>query len=108
MQARCVCTMDQVSEHEWRKPEEGYKNPDPNCSFCRGKGFQEITLGGPDAKALWIGYCSVCGAECAGRFTFEDDEVPPFPGDKYTICPNRCSDMQIQWEKTDPTFLELD
>ena len=51
-QARCICTLAQVSDRKWVKPKDGYLEPDPNCLNCKGVDI----LGSPKERKAAVTY----------------------------------------------------
>lgn len=98
---RCECTLLQVNENRWIKPDTGYLDPDPDCSKCMGKGFLdvEIVMGGEGAK-IWIGICSLCGETNGIHFEYPDMDLGPPTDEHGPQCLNKeCKNKFCSWVK---------
>ena len=79
LQRRCVCTMQQVGDGAWVKPDgAGYYPPQPGCAESGGQGF--IALRDPGERAIiavWFGECPQCGFQNGTYIQYEGMRPPP-------------------------------
>lgn len=93
---RCVCTMQEMGEDRWVKPDDGYFDPDPNCKKCKGKGYKEAKLVfGEGAEETYTWLCPVCG-RCNGVH-FQYPGISESPSEDHKVyCVNKdCANYRV-------------